>query len=85
MLGLKARSRSHLGIDHDGGYSYTVEPLLKGHSGDQDKCLLYKCPFNIGNIYKDFRNILQFRDQSLCPLNRGVPKEKLHCIRLLDH
>ena len=40
----------------------------------------WRCPFIRGNKYKDYRNISIFRDQNLCPLNRGVPKERFHCI-----
>ena len=38
------------------------------------------------NEHKDhtYRNILIFQDQSLCPLNGGVPKEKFHCITFLS-
>ena len=33
----------------------------------------WRCPFTRGNKYKDYRDILIFWDQSLCPLNGGVP------------
>ena len=38
----------------------------------------WRCPFNRGNKYKGYVNT--FRDQILCPLKRGVPKERFHCL-----
>ena len=45
---------------------------------------LNRAPFNRGKKYKDYVNIFQGRNlvspEWKCPLNRGVPKERYHCI-----
>ena len=42
-------------------------------SGQRKVSPEWTCPFIRGNKYKDYRNILFFQDQSLYPLNGGVP------------
>ena len=63
----------------------TVKPPFRGpgtSSGQRKVFPERRCPFIIGSKYKHYRNVLFFRDQSLCPLNGGVPKERFHCILL---
>ena len=53
----------------------TVKPPCRGHPWDQEKCHANRSVPSSevhGNIYKDYSNISQFQDQSLCHLNGGV-------------
>ena len=58
---------------------------------DPEKVFLsaeYKYPFHRGNKYKDSVNIFpgpNFESPEWSrPLNRGVPKERFHCIKYLE-
>ena len=65
----------------------TVEPPLKGHLRDQDKCPLYRgVPSIEVTFIKIVGTFFSFGPKFVslkwrCPLNRGVPKERFHCIK----